>query len=50
MSRASEFYGAQFCFSKFNQLYLGTGCVCFFGREGGREHPLGTGTRGVIKI
>ena len=40
-------------FTKFDHLYRGTGCVCFFGREGGGgggEHPLGTGTRRVINI
>ena len=30
-----------FCSTKFNHLYLGTGCVFWEGR-GGEEHPIGT--------
>ena len=37
---------------KFNHLYLGTGCVCFFGGKGrgGGGHPICTDTRRVMKI
>ena len=36
MSRASEFLRYTFFFTKFNHLYLGTGCVCvFLGKEDG---------------
>ena len=35
MSRVSEFKGVQFFLTKFNHLYLGTGCVGFLGGKGG---------------
>ena len=38
-------------FIKFNHLYLGTGCVCFFlGKGRGGGHPICTDTRRVIKM